>query len=277
MAGTPPLGPPWGDLVFHVLAHVRPAGPFASSLFDETYIAFAEKHAGPASGRALGADAEILSRAVTSHEVLARLQWVARLFGDPGAARAAAWSDLSELHDGDVADAAALRALADVSDAAEVLRAAAELEAPHHALLPSIPVEPALAAALERACDAAPRLAGFRVECLRALRLRGRLFESRIWAGVPSLELSVSVEHVAVQAAHEATVAEVAEAVRRQAVELGERAVEHVALVLFAERAARSTLCDAHARWWARLANVSPQAVRDRLDERQRMVLAVAM
>jgi hypothetical protein len=274
MAGTPPLGPRWADLVFHVLAHVRPAGPFASSLFDETYIAFSEKHAGPAAARSLGADADVLGRAVTSHEALARLQWVARLFDDTASARAVAQRDLSGLRDGDVADAVALRALSDVSNAAEVLRAAAELEAPHHAKLPVIEVEPALAAALERASPAAPRLAGFRVECLRALRVRGRLFDSRIWVGVPSAELSLTAEHVAVQAAHEATVAEVAGTARSHAVELGERSIEHIALVLFAERAARGPLAEAHSRWWAQLSTASPSAIGDHLDERQRSVLA---
>lgn len=253
MIEAPSLGPVWADLVFHVLAHVRPAEVLPSSLFDETYIALAARYAGPASNRALETDAETLARVATSHESLARLQWVARLFDNPVSARAVARCDLSELRDDDVADAVALRALSRLWDAAEVLRAAAELEAPHHAKLPHCAIEPSLTAALEHVSEAAPWLSRFRVECLRALRLRGRLFEARIWVGVPSPELSVSVEHVAVQAGHEATVAEVGDAARAQGRRLGERDVEHAALVLFAERAAQSGIAGAHASWWAEL------------------------
>ena len=253
MIEEPSLGPAWADLVFHVLAHVRPARAFPSSLFDETYIAFAARHAGPPSNRVLEADAATLARIATSHESLARLQWVARLFENPFSAGAVARRDLSELRDHDVADAAALRALSGLWDAAEVLRAAAELEAPHHAKLPHVPIEPELAAKLERVSEAAPRLRGLRVECLRALRLRGRVFGAKIWVGIPSAELSVSAEHVAVQAGHEATVAEVADTARAHGRCLGERDIEHAALVLFAERAARSAIAGAHASWWAQL------------------------
>ena len=253
MIEEPLLGPAWADLVFHVLAHVRPIGPFPSSLFDETYIAFAARHAGPPSNRALETDVATLARIVTSHESLARLQWVARLFEDPIAAQAVARCELSELRDHDVADAAALRALSGLWNAAEVLRAAAELEAPHYAKLPRVVADPELAAALERVSDAAPWLSGLRVECLRALRLRGRVFEAKIWVGVPCAELYVSAEHVAVQAGHEATVAEVGDAARAQGRRLGERDIEHDALVLFAERAARSGIAGAHASWWAEL------------------------
>jgi hypothetical protein len=53
-------GSRWADLVFHVLAHVEATQALAASLWDRTYVAFVERHLGPAAHRALGEDARVL-------------------------------------------------------------------------------------------------------------------------------------------------------------------------------------------------------------------------
>src|SRR5689334_3120479 len=127
------LGPPWADLVFHVLAHVPL--PFPSSIHDPLYVAFAERHLGPASARSLAEDAVLLGKVLSTPELCAHAQWVAFLFENAAAARAVTDRDLREM-DEVHAHGAALRALAGIEPVAESLRAAAELEAPHHARLP---------------------------------------------------------------------------------------------------------------------------------------------
>lgn len=245
------LGPPWADLVFHVLAHIPL--PFPSSLHDPHYVAFAERRLGPAAGRALAQDAALLGKMLATHEICARAQWVAFLFEDAAAARAVAPRELRDLDDVH-AHGAALRALGGIEPVAESLRAAAELEAPHHARLPAPAVNAVeLDVALDHARAAAPRLASLGVRCSRALARRGRAVPPWIYVGVPSDELGVTAGHVATQAAHEATVVEVGEAARAAGVHLGERDVEHAALVVLAERAGRSAFAEEHARWWASL------------------------
>jgi hypothetical protein len=158
---------------------------------------------------------------------------------------------------------------------AELLRAAAELEAPHHARLPAEAVdEAALSSWLARAASAAPGLNTSRLKYLRSLTIHGRAVPPAIYIGVPSTELGVEISQVAVQAAHEATVLEVAAAARAAQVPLSEREVEHAALVAFAERAPPARLGDEHARWWTALGLPDPAEVRRRLPEAGRRVLA---
>jgi hypothetical protein len=258
MTGVPLPGPAWADLVFHVLAHVQGGRRFASSLEDPLYRGFCERHLGPADARSLGEDARHLSQVLTSHEVLARLQWVAFLFDDVRAAGSVGARELTELvtdlPEGKAGvNPAALRGLSGVETQAELLRAAAELEAPYHARLPSGQVEgEALLPWLSRVAPAAPRLSTLRVEYLRALTRHGRVVTPVVYVGVPSLELGVEAARIAVQAAHEATVVEVAETARDAGIPLGERQVEHAALVVFAERAGRAPgLGEEHGRWWS--------------------------
>jgi hypothetical protein len=268
------LGPPWADLVFHVLAHVPL--PFPSSLHDPLYVAFAERHLGPASGRSLGEDAVLLGKILSTHELCAHAQWVAFLFEDAAMARAVTARDLREMDDVH-AHGPALRALVGIEPVAESLRAAAELEAPHHARLPSTSVNAVeLDAALVRARAAAPRLASLGVRCSRALARRGRAVPSWIYVGVPGGELGVTAAHVATQAAHEATVVEVGEAAIAGRVHLAERDVEHAALVVLSERALGSLFAADHERWWNALGLPAVSEVRAKLsNEAMRLVAAL--
>src|SRR6185312_4409465 len=136
-----PLGPVWADLVFHVLAHASTTGALASSLYDASYVAHCERHLGAISARSLGSDLANLEPLLTSHDILARVQCVAFLFDDPAGARAVVARELRELGDAEVRSPRALRALHGVEPLAELLRAAAELEAPYHARLPRVTVD----------------------------------------------------------------------------------------------------------------------------------------
>ena len=79
--------------------------------------------------------------------------------------------------------------------------------------------------------------------------------------GVPSAELGPSAEHVAWQAAHEATVGEVS----RAAPGLSHDEREQVAVVLLAERAKEAGEQEAHARWLAHFGGNAPPIARDLL------------
>jgi hypothetical protein len=257
MGEAPQLGPPWADLVFHVLAHVEATSALPSSLYDPVYVAFAARHAGAATNRSLADDAAAIGRVVTTHDELARLQWVAYLFDDVADARAVARCDLGELSVQDVADPRALHESTKMDAVAEALRAAAELEATYHAALPTAVQDPTLGSWLARAAVAAPRLETLRVQSLRALGLRGRVVAPAIWVGVPSLDLDVSAEHVALQAAHEATVVEVYERAVANDEPLGERDIEDAALNLLSERARKTGLAEHHENWLRRCERAS--------------------
>lgn len=233
----------WADLVFHVLAHVPVDAP--ASAFDRAWIAFVAAHASP-GGRTLAEDARLIAAAAPSHDALARVQLLAWLWGSAG--RAAACSDrtLEELTEDDVDEPAVLRALRE-SRAAELLRAAAELEAEVVAGLP--PPHP-----LPLTSPVAPWVSRFSVTGVRALRLRGRVYRDEILVGVPCASLGPTAEHVAWQTAHEATVATLHRAVPRAAFQ----ELEHAALVALFEHAQRTGQGEAHARWLAHFANVPP-------------------
>ena len=249
------LGPTWPDLVFHVLAHVSvPA--FPANLFSAEYTRYVAAAAGPVAARPLGEGAAALAASVHTHAEWARLQHVAWLFSDLEQARTAALTDLSELS----------RELTPVLPAAELLRASALLEAEVHAALPTLAWDrAALSLELARASSCAPRLASAAVHVAPALTHHGRVVGARIWIGAPAEQLAVSVEHAALQAAHEATVLEVSEAVAQRGLQMPEREREAVAVVVFAERAAAQHRAEAHAVWGARWQLTPEHFASDRL------------
>lgn len=239
----------WAELVFHVLAHVRVSAP--ASAYDSTWIGFVAEHAGASSERPLGEDAIVLARAAPTHDLLASLQLMAWLFRD--AARAAECGDrgLDTLGAADVDDADVLRMMQKPERiaAAEVLRAAAELESEVVAGLPSPVV-------LDAVPCPAPWAAPFGVTGIRPLRIRGRVYRNEILVGVPCLALGPTAEHVAWQTAHEATVAGLSRAAIAAGLATAHRTLEHAAITLLTEHAARIGREAEHAEWLAHFANV---------------------
>jgi hypothetical protein len=245
------LARPWADRVFHVLAHVQETAVLAPSVHDEAYVAFVERHAGPARERALFEDAHVLGRTLTSHAALADAQLLAWLFTSDERADACAARDLVELTDDDVDRPALLPRLRAVGPAVEVLRCAAHLEKEAHARLPAASLDhEAVRAAVDDLAGAAPELARFELACVRSLRLRGRVLGGEIWVGAPGPEPWPSIEHVAWQAAHEATVAEL----QRELPDAGFEALERAALQRLEERAGGTHREAPHRRWRDHLA-----------------------
>ncbi|HEX6276398.1 MAG TPA: hypothetical protein VFZ53_25330 [Polyangiaceae bacterium] len=239
---------PWADLVFHVLAHVSSSTP--ASVYDPAYVEFAARYLGAPEARPLGADVRALAAFATNHARYAALQGVAWLFASIEEDERTRERDLSALGAADVADPALLGALRGIGPAVEVLRCAAELEAEAHARLPAFELDRAtLEVALESVGRAAPALAGYRLGIVRSLRLRGRVRDGEIWIGAPGAEPGPELFHVAWQAAHEATVDELARTLETPRAD--DRPVESAALVLLAERAAGAGLADEHAAWFS--------------------------
>ncbi len=250
---TPPR---YAELVFHVLAHVRRSAAAPASVYDPDWIEHSRRTLGDASERTLAEDAEALGVLAPGHEDLARAQLVAWLFRDHARARACATRDLSELRAEDVDAPELLEPLTHSERAAELLRVAAELEAPFFDRLPAAALDWApLEAALTQLVAVAPELGRCTVAVLRPLRLRGRVRGSSIWIGAPDLERGPGVQHVAWQAAHEATVREVGLAARA-----AERRVEQMAVVLLATRAERGGARLEHLRWLAHFGPNAPDA-----------------
>jgi hypothetical protein len=172
------------------------------------------------------------------------------LFASMEQAQAAAECELNELTDVEVASPNAQRELAPALPAAELLRCAALLDAPWHASLPEARTDQSeLESALARVAACAPKLAEVERVFCRALTRHGRVFGERIFLGLPDPEIGVSVEQVAFQAGHEASVLEVSRGMRLRSFRLGERVVEAAAVVLFAQRCARAGLAAEHAAW----------------------------
>jgi hypothetical protein len=210
----------WTDAVFHVLAHVPVDAP--ASVYDPVYIRFA--------GRKID-DAALLASLLPTHDALAEAQLLAWLWDTPERARS---KDLSQLT-ADEVDAPGLLSHLH-GPGVEILRANAELEIDR---LPRFTIdEDALAAALGRVRAAAPSLE--EVFVCPPLRMRGRVFDGRIYVGAP---VELDVEHVAWQAAHEATVRDLGPG----PYEL----VEPRAVMLLRERAREAGLGASHARWWS--------------------------
>ncbi|MBX3231626.1 MAG: hypothetical protein KIT84_23635 [Labilithrix sp.] len=226
----------WAEAVFHVLAHVDV--PFASSCFDPVYIAWIRER--------LGRPVETLAHEMfaLTHDTFARAQALAWVFGSADENRR--WSD-RDLDEIEVHDDEALHVARAAGAFAEVLRATAELEMPDLEALAPAPFD---AAALERALHAvlpaAPALAGFTVAVTPPLPRRGRVHRRVIFAGVPGVAGATN-EHVAWQAAHEATVVEAA---RDHDAFL---AVEREAIQRLRARAGAAGLAGAHAAWLATL------------------------
>jgi hypothetical protein len=231
---------PWRghpELVMHVLAHVKASARLAASLYDADYLRFAASFLGPAEARPLAEDAALLGRLVPTHRELARLQIYAALFDDPDDDATAALDPTT------AARPELWPHLAGLGGALEILRCAVALEKPFLSRLPAVEVaEGALREAVARVEPAAPALADHDLLVVRALRRRGRLFGREIWIGAPS---DVAPAQLAWQAAHEATVGEVA----RKRPDLAERAVESEALVTLAARAAAAGLGRDHQSW----------------------------
>lgn len=142
-------------------------------------------------------------------------------------------------------DADALRAGIACGAAAEILRAATELELDRVAALPESTFDAnTFGRALARIAQLAPELARFEVKTVRALGVRGRAYRKVILVGAPGIA-GADAEHVAWQAAHEAIVASVAPP--RSFVE-----VERHAIATLRSRARAAGLGDDHARWLGR-------------------------
>ena len=251
---------PWAERVFHVLAHVRATAHLAPSVYDAVWIAFAEAHLGPASDRTLSEDAAALGALATTHDALARIQHVAWLFDSPEHAATCADRELSALRPEDVGSPHALRALVDAGAAAEVLRAAAELE-DLSALPPPRGSFSDVTAGVRARAGAAPTVATMEIEGVRSLRLRGRVRDRRIWVGVPDDDLPPL--HPTWQALHEATLAEVHACLAA----LPHAPLEHAAVVLLAERAVRAGLSDEHGTWFSHFGGRAPSTNRATLPE----------
>jgi hypothetical protein len=198
----------------------------------------------------------VLGRVVTSHEALSSLQLLAWLHSTVDVARGLSELELTQLEPTQVEAPEVLLALARMGPAAEVLRCAALLEGDAWSALPCLPDA---VGDFRRALDAmvavAPWLAESSVRRVRSLRLRGRVRGREIWVGHPGGALGVSVEHVAWQAAHEATVREVVEAMESMGKTPWFACVEHVAVVLLADRSASAGMDEGHGTWFSHLAN----------------------
>lgn len=204
------------------------------------YCAWVAGHLGPVTERPLGEDIALLGPRLQDDPGFASLQALAWVFHSGGSAEAAVDGALGEVR---VDDEPARRLALDAGDAAELLRAAAELEMP---LLPSVALDRGpFEARLERVIAAAPALEGCSVAITPALPRRGRVLGRRIFVGLPGIA-GAEMEHLAWQAAHEATVTSLPS-------HLAYADVERLALGLLRTRARRVGLGDEHARWFARL------------------------
>ena len=239
---------PFADLVFHVLAHVP--GDAAASAYDPAYAAWSEARIGPPAERSLAEDARALEALAPTHDALVRAQLLAWLFSDRDRARSVWERPLSELGPNEVDDPSALSVAGD--PAAELLWCAVALEDEAHARLPAMRANDVADAALGLA-GVAPTITGLDLGIVRSLRLRGRVRGREIWIGEPGA--GATLDHVAWQAAHEAT-----------AVELGEHdprlpfaSIEHGSVVLLAMRAERAGRAADHARWIAALRTPDPR------------------
>jgi hypothetical protein len=237
-------GNSWLGLVFHVLAHLD-ATTLPASVHRPEYIRYVETQLGPASNRALGQDVNVLRPLIGTHTRYAQLQLLAWLYPDVQSALADADRDLSELASSPVTHAL-LSALQALGPAAELLRCAALLEAPHFAELQPLAFDPeALQVELRQAVRAAPWLRNYPVQRVDSLTRHGRVYGRQIWVGTPHRAVAVEADHVAWQAAHEATVNEV----RLKQPSKPEREVEGEAIALLQSQAARAGLQTAHSRW----------------------------
>ena len=234
-----------------MLAHVEARG-IAASCHNPAWVERAAKELGSPAARPLGDDVRVIAAAATTHDVLASVQALAWVFDSAEAATRVADRELSALEADDVARRSGFDALTIARTAgpvAEVLRAATELELPLlERLGPMADAQLAgIAEAIGGVVAAAPSLPRFQISAARPLGLRGRTLGPSIVVGVPGIGCP-DVQHAAWQAAHEATVSELAALRDAGFVEL-----ERTAIALLRSRARAAGLGEAHARWLARL------------------------
>lgn len=246
-----------GELCFHVLAHVAGTRQLPASAHSEAYVKWAQGLLGDPERRTLAEDTRLLAGAFPTHEALANVQALARLFGSVDRLLEIGARPLSELSPSDVDDAASLAHLQGLGAAGELAFCAMTLELVYFLQLPAPPPAPLeLLESLLELVPLAPRLSSAKVGCVRSLHLRGRVWGDEIWVGHPGAEVAPSLEHAAWQAAHEATVVEVA----AQQPELGEREVEHMALTRLARAAQTRGKQAEHQRWLAAVATLGAPA-----------------
>jgi hypothetical protein len=235
-----------GELCFHVLAHVEGTRQLPASAYSPAYVAWARSLLGDPERRTLAEDARMLAGAFPTHSALAGAQALARLYTSVERVLAAGSRPLAELSASDVDEPSALAHLQELGAPGELLYCAFTLELMYFLQLPAPPPSPVeLLELLLELVPLAPGLRDASVGCVRSLHQRGRVWGREIWVGHPDAEVAPTLEHVAWQAAHEATV--VAVAAREPA--LGERQVEHAAVVELARRAREHGRQAAHARW----------------------------
>ncbi len=243
----------WPELVLHVLAHLEATAELPSSVYSECYVRAARQRLGPVSERELGRDLALLVAQLNRHAELAQVQLLTRLHPTLADARNNAHRELCSLGDAsntnlEIRDTL----LATVPIQAELLRCSALLEAEIFERWP-LPDQDAFRRALQAPLSGlwsvAPQLRCLSVYGLRVLGRRGRAFPDGIWVGIPDEPEGPSVNHVTWQAAHEATVLEVSVRARTERWQLGERQVEHLAVVLMERRARAQGMTEGHGAW----------------------------
>lgn len=266
---TPP--PSWAEVVFHVLAHL-PAHGLPSSLYAPWYIQFAERELGAASQRALAEDIAVLGALLRDHDALVAAQGIAWLWRESGSALARAERELSALRDIDVDDELALAQVHVRAYAVEGLREAALLEATSVAALPLPRLDTAeLTDALTTLLPCAPQLARADVTPLRPLTVHGRARGRSIFVGVPGA--GVSLQHVAMQAAYEATLCEVLSLQSP----LAPRRARVVSLVLLNARCADSEAAQLFRVWCQQSLVAADSLERSQLSSSESNVLDVCL
>ncbi len=261
----------WAQLVFHVLAHLKPQTNMPASLYDAHYVRWCEQHLEPAQLRTLAADTEALSQLCPTHAQLARLSLMPLLFSSIAQAERCHAAELSELKASEV-DSAELLASLRVHDASELLRCAALLECSTWERLPQFAPGSALEERLQELAPLTPTLANMQVHTVPALRLRGRVMQRKIWIGLPNDVFGPSVEHVCWQAVHEATVLEVSDVSRELQTPLAHEALEQTSLCLLAERVRGSDWATHHQAWLRHFAAL-PAMARTALNAASRAIL----
>ncbi len=238
------LADDFAELCFHVLAHVRRAGP--GDLFDAAHVAWSRSVLGAAAQRQLEADAAVLAALWEAAPALDVLDALAEMHRSIAAFRRTAGRALAEVRADEVAEPGLLRALQGLGAAGEVVHAALGLlarpfaEVHARAIAPRLGASaPAIAAALEELAPHVPGLAGARIELALALGRRGRAMPERIVIGPGP--------HAAIVAAHEVAVCSSGQVDHARA--------EWAALGRLARwlRGAPGPLREAHAAWLAGL------------------------
>lgn len=232
------------QLVFHLFAHVRRAGP--GDLFDRTYVEWARAAFTGEVQRQLEEDAAVISALWRGAPALDVLDVVAELHGSLAGFGRTASRALADVRADEVAGPEVLRALQGLGAAGELVHAALGLLAGEFARVHEERIAPELRAEVGGLAEAvvglaehAPGLAEARVEVVWALGGRGRAMPGRILIGRGPWSAIVAAHEVAVCAAGQVEYAR----------------AEWAALVRLAGwlRGAPAELRAMHARWLAGL------------------------